>query len=339
MTRRVFAFAVGAAAALGMTAAAAPASAQATWQMQTLWSAGSLNQKIFEEFAENVRIASNGRIVIEPLPVGSIVGANEAVQAMRDGLLDGEHANLGYLAGTEPAVSMLVDMNMAYENVYQFEMWYDYHGGIDLARQVMSRWDAHWMGPVTWGAESIPAKFPIRNVAEFQGVKIRAPEGMGADIWGRVGAAVSTLPGTEVYSALEQGKIEATDWGSLGMNDDLGYDVIAPYAIYPGFHSFPMGEVAVANRHWNTLDDDLKQIVELAVRDFGRRLHHGNVVADFEAVGSRDPATLIDWSPEARAEIRAIARAVWADWAAKSPMAQTVYDSHIEWMTKIGLIR
>ena len=35
---------------------------------------------------------------------------------------------------------------------------------------------------------------------------------------------------TEVYTALERGKIEATDWGTLGMNDELGYGATAPYA-------------------------------------------------------------------------------------------------------------
>ena len=92
-----------------------------------------------------------------------------------------------------------------------------------------------------WGAESIPSKMPLRNVEDFEGVKMRAPEGMGAAIWGKLGVGVSTLPGTEVYTALERGNIEATDWGTLGMNDELGYGDIAPYAIYPG-HPLDAGQ-------------------------------------------------------------------------------------------------
>ena len=53
----------------------------------------------------------------------------------------------------------------------------------------------------------------------------------------------------------------------------------------------------------------------------------------------RDPKTLINWGPEQRLELREVAQTVWAEWAEKSPMAKKVYDSHIAWMKKIGLLR
>ena len=77
------------------------------------------------------------------------------------------------------------------------------------------------------GVESVPARKPLRTLADFKGVKMRVPEGLGAEIWRRAGVGVVTLPGSEVYTALERGVIEATDWGTLGMNEDLGYHKIA----------------------------------------------------------------------------------------------------------------
>ena len=188
-----------------------------------------------------------------------------------------------------------------------------------------------------WGAESIPSKMPIHNIQDFKGVKMRAPEGMGAAIWRKLGVGVSTLPGTEVYTALERGKIEATDWGTLGMNDELGYGGIASYAIYPGIHSMPA-----------TTHDQPRDLERAAGRPqagaAGRRgpLNQDSLAANKELdesfAAKRDPETLIDWTPEARRELREVAQEVWAEWAQKSEMAQRIYDSHIAYMKQIGLL-
>ena len=123
----------------------------------------------------------------------------------------------------------------------------------DRAPSSTPKYGLYYLGPVMWGAESIPSKEPLRNIAAFEGIKMRAPEGMGAAIFRKLGVGVSTLPGTEVYTALERGKIEATDWGTLGMNDELGYGKIAPYAIYPGIHSMPMADLSINLDVWNSL--------------------------------------------------------------------------------------
>lgn len=320
-------------------AASSPAADPIRWKVQTLWQAGNINQKAFEKFAENVETASGGRLIIEALPVGSIVSANEAADAVRDGLLEGQHSNEGYLAGKEPAFSLLADMNMAYESPEQHVMWFKFGGGEALARELLARWNQHFLGPVSWGPESIPSKMPLRSVSDFKGIKMRAPEGMGASIWRKVGVGVSTLPGTEVYTALERGKIEATDWGSLAMNDDLGYDKIAEYAIYPGIHSMPMTcGLCVRKDKWDALPDDLKRIVELAVTQLREDMLLTNRLRDMEAAARRDPDTLVSWTPQARAELRQIARGVWEEWGAKSEMAGKLYESHMQWMRKIGLL-
>jgi TRAP-type mannitol/chloroaromatic compound transport system substrate-binding protein len=191
---------------------------------------------------------------------------------------------------------------------------------------------------VLWGAESIPAKQPLRNIADFNGIKMRAPEGMGATIWARLGVGVSTLPGTEVYTALERGKVEATDWGTLGMNDELGYGKIASYAIYPGIHSMPAGDVAMNLDLWNELPDDLKQVMLDATVAFNQDSIAANAELDERFAEARDPETLINWGSEERRELREVAQEVWAEWAAKSEMATKIYDSHIAYMKAEGLL-
>ena len=143
------------------TIAAAPAvvSAQQThrWKMQSLWQAGSVNQKVFEDWSKRVKEASGGRIEIEPLAVGTIVGYGETLDALQSGVLDSHHSGGPYFSGKEPALALTGDLNGGFENPYQMQMWFEYGGGLELARDVYKRFTSTMSARVV-GVESIPAK-------------------------------------------------------------------------------------------------------------------------------------------------------------------------------------
>lgn len=329
---------------LGILAAwvAGPAYAEGEyrWKMQSLWQAGTINQQVFETFCDRVEEITGGRLVIDPLPVGSIVAYNETLDAVSAGILDAQHGGSGYFAGKDAAFGILGDLNGGYEHVRQMHMWLNYGGGLELARELFAQYGVFYVGGVSWGAESIPAKKPIRSMADFAGVKLRAPEGMSQDIFQRIGAAPVNIPGAEVYTALERGVVEAADWGTLGMNDDLGYHAIAPFPLYPGFHSAPLADVAVNMNRWNELPDDIKALVEMAVRDFSRDMVEKIALQDAHvaAQAAENGIELVNWSSDERRKFRNVAVEVWADYASRSPMAQRIYDSHIAFLTRLGLL-
>ena len=341
MLRRTFAMALTglplAALALGGLSGAAVA-AEYEWKWQSYWQAGTVNQRAFEQFAENVKEKSGGRIEIETLPVDAVVPQSEILDAISANILQGSNGGIGYYVGKDPAFALLADFNAGYENPEQFTAWFYEGGGNELARELYAQYGAYFIGPAMWGAESIPSKMPLRNVDDFKGIKMRAPEGMGAAIWNKLGVGVSTLPGTEVYTALERGNIEATDWGTLGMNDELGYGDIAPYAIYPGIHSMPANDIAINLEIWNSLPEDLKQVLQEAAIQLNQDSLRMNRELDESFVAKRDPETLTEWGPEERRELREVAREVWQEWAQQSEMAQKIYDSHIAFMEKNGLL-
>ena len=336
MQRQGFVAAVAAAAIV--TFAVGAQAAEYEWTWQSYWQPGSVNQKAFQKFAEDVEQRSDGRIAIEALAVDAVVPPGEVLEAVGANILQGSNGGIGYYVGKDPAFALLADFNAGYENPQQFTDWFYEGGGNELARELYERYNVYFIGPAIWGAESIPSKVPLRSIADFEGLKMRAPEGMGAAIWGKLGVGVSTLPGTEVYTALERGYIEATDWGTLGMNDELGYGDIAPYAIYPGIHSMPANDIAINLDIWNSLPDDLKQVLQEAAIEFNQNSIETTRQLDETFAEQRDPETLIEWGPEERRELREVAREVWEDFAGRSEMAQKIYESHIEFMQERGLL-
>lgn len=328
------------AAAAAMVPGVASAQAAHKWRIQSLWQAGSVNQKVFEDWAKNLARVTNNRILVDPLPVGSVVAYTETLDAITNKVLDGQHSATVYFTGKEPALGLIGDLSGGFENPYQMQMWFEYGGGLALAREAYAKFNIYYVGPVWWGVESIPAKKALRTMADFKGVKMRVPEGLGAEIWRRAGAGVVTLPGSEVYTAMERGVIEATDWGTLGMNNDLGYHKIARYPLYPGFHSMPCADVAIGMDKWKALTPDLQALFEMSVRDFGRDMVQRIVLEDQKVVEQAkvQGVTLVNWSGEERRKFRELSRGAWADWAKKSPMAQKTYESQIAFLKKLQLI-
>lgn len=331
---------VAAAGAAGLGARRARADDSFAWRFQTLWAAGSINMTIFQDFCARVGVMSGGRLTIEPLASGTVVGPMEMYDAVADGILDGQNGGGGYVAQKDIAFVMLGDLAGAYERPDQMQAWYEYGGGKALAQELYASYGTQHVGLVWHGMESIPSRVPIRTIEDFKGVKMRSPTGAVSKILEILGAAPVTMPGGEVYTSLERGVIDATDWGTLSMNVDLGFEKIAKYALYPGFHSMPATDIVVNMDRWNALPDDLKEILTVATRDFGRDMYQRLMIEDAKiaATAGERGLELISWSDADRRKFREIAAGVWQDLAKDSPMAKKVVDSQTDFLKTIGLL-
>ena len=89
-------------------------------------------------------------------------------------------------------------------------------------------------------------KNAVNSLSELQGLKMRIP-GMGGKVMAEMGGvAVQTLAGGEIYTALERGAIDATEWVGPYDDEQLGfYKVKTLYTldggnVYPYFMSIKM---------------------------------------------------------------------------------------------------
>lgn len=341
VTRRDFI--AGGVAATAVSTLAAPAIAQAKthrWRMQTLWQAGTVNQQAFERFCANVKAMSDGRVEITPLASGAAVGLTETLDAVTRGLLDGHHPATVYWTGRNPAFGVLGDLNGAYETPYQAQDYFENYGGLDLLREMYQPFKIHPIGVTWWGVESIPVSRPVRSPNDLQGLKMRLPQGMSADIFGKFGVVAVNLPGTEVFSGLDRGVIEAADWGTLGMNSEIGLHEKAKYALYPGFHSMPVGDVSVNQDKWDALTPDLKAMLTLAVRDFARDMVQSVAKQDLEtAIKLKEKKVeLISWDAEAKRKFRNTAVEVWQQYAGKNDLCRKAVDGQLAYLKTHGLL-
>lgn len=319
----------------GMALAPATQAQQHTWKAQSLYGPSTVVYKEFEKFAERVKVGTKGQVVIETFPVATIVPQAEALDAIQAGLLDAASGTMAYQGGKEPAAAFW-DLTAGYDDPLMLMMWYRLGGGDAIMNKIASRWDSVFIAPIILGLESIPSKMPLRSIADFQGVKMRSPDGIPAEIFAKLGAAVSVMPGTEVYTALDTGKIEATDWGTLSVNDEAGYNRIAPYAIYPGIHSMNATDFVVGKTQWDALSPDQQAVIRAAADEWSLATLMSQEYADRLAAAKRKPDTMINWGEAEKVELRKVAQGVWESWSKKSPLAKEIYDSQVEFLRKMG---
>jgi len=320
-----------------------PAFAQKTikWKAQSFWGAPELSHKTFVDFCTRVKALTNGRLEITPYSAGIIVPTFEALDALQNNVIQCMHMWPGYFSGKEPALAAISDMVAAYSHPWQKDAWMYYKGGWEMLNEMYRPYNAYTVGWMFWGIESMVSTKPIRRMEDFKGLKMRVPQGMTAMLMQKLGASVVVLPGGEVYSALDKGVINTSDWATPSMNQRMGFYQVAKYTNSPGFHSMPLGDFTVNIKEWNKLPDDIKHILKTACREWCWDSIERIAIDDIRALKEMKEKgiTAMAWSEEDLKKVRAVAMEVWDEFAKKSPMTKKVVDSQKAWLRELGLIK
>ncbi|MGB8713926.1 MAG: TRAP transporter substrate-binding protein [Onishia taeanensis] len=304
--------------------------AEYDWKFQASETSGEPSFKIKQAWADKVETMTDGQVHIEIMPINSIVGPTETLQAVSSGILQGHMTDPSYFSGQDPAFGMMGNLVGAWSNPYDFLEYMKQGGGEALYNELAEPYGTHLISAATFPLESIPSSVPIESIDDFQGLKIRAPQGMVYNIFERIGAAPVNLPGSEVYTALEKGVIDAADSTVLSNNDAQGIHAFAPYPLYPGFHSMPMIAVSINKDIWDGLPENLQVTLETAFDDMAYDLIAQLKEQDLQTLqelNDNPDVHPIDLSQEERKKFRQAAEQEWQEWAGKNAMTQKYYDS------------
>jgi len=303
---------------------------------------GNPNFELQQGWTEALSEATDGRVEVELLPVGSVVEHQETQDAIAAGILDGHITDMSYFAGRDAAFGLIANPVGAWSSPQQMFDFINEGGGKELLNDILEPYGLHFIGPTTPGLEAFVSAVPLDGVDDLEGVKMRAPEGLVQQVFAAAGAAPVNLPGSEVFTSLDKGVIDAADYSVFSTNHAQGLHDVAPHPVYPGFHSMPLVEVSMNKEEWDALPDDIKQAFDETVREFAQRQVEVLAERDEEAVAeaeSSEDITVHNWSDEERAKFRSIAVGEWEKVAGQSENAQRVYDTLTTYLEDEGLIQ
>jgi TRAP-type mannitol/chloroaromatic compound transport system substrate-binding protein len=334
------------AAASVLALAASAAAAEQVWKVQTSMTAGeSFYTNIEEHWLPRLAEMTNGELQIELTPVGSVVPYNETMDAIGQGILQGDITATVYFSGRSKAFALLGDLISGYETPDQIGMFCYHGGGRELIQETFDTYTGGTVQVIGCGAiarESFTSKIPIRGIEDLKGAKVRSPEGLAASVFQRAGASTVALPASEVHTSIDKGVIDAADFSSYTMDESVGLHEIARYPIYPGIHSMPVIQFTVNKAAYDSLTPAQQTILDVWYRAMIADLAMMNEISDRELV-ARDMAEgseveVINWSKEDRDALRAIAAEAWEEFAEDDDLAKRAYEANIEFMKRLGLL-
>ena len=278
---------------------------------------------------EQIRKISRGEIDITIYEPGEIVPAFSITDAVRDRKVHVGYTWLGYDQGKIPASPLLGAVPFGMEP-WEFGAWWYEGGGRELAQALYHKHRSHILlcgmtGPETagWFRE------PVRSLADIEGLKIRFA-GLGGKVMEQAGASVTMLPGGEIFQALEKGAIDATEFALPIVDQALGFNRIAPYNYYPGWHQpGTFSHLAVNLDTWNELSQADQTLLETACTAGAMRnlsnseASQGAIIAGFPDVG----VTADTLPMEVLRELERIAEDVMAEEAANDADFARIYQS------------
>lgn len=235
------------------------------WKMITAWPPNfPILGKGAEELAKNIEELSGGRIKIKVYGGGELVPPLETFDAVNQGVAEMGHSASYYWAGKTPAAQFFTSLPFGM-NTQQMNSWLYYGDGIDLWHETyapfnLTAFPSGNTGPQMGGWFNKE----INSIRDMQGLKIRFP-GIGGKVINKAGGTAVLSAGSEIYTNLERGVIDATDW--IGPYHDylMGFHEIAKYYYYPSWAE-PTGviETLINKNVYDSLPEDLKEIIKTA---------------------------------------------------------------------------
>ncbi|MCB2215760.1 MAG: TRAP transporter substrate-binding protein DctP [Desulfobulbaceae bacterium] len=235
------------------------------WKMQTVSPQNSKEyQWMPEAFAKNVDILTNGRIKIELHPAGALMGSSQVPEAVSKGVLDCAHTYVSYFGGRVDGFNSASEWPFD-AHPLQAVMWFYEGGGQDMMREFGEPHNIFFLGVSPFLPEYVWSKKPVRTIADFEGLKMRA-QAIAGTMFGKLGASVVTMAGEEIYPALQRGILDATEYLSIRANYDHNFHEVTDYIIGPTYSGGQSIDWIVNLNSWNELSDDLKTKVEMALK-------------------------------------------------------------------------
>ena len=235
-----------------------------------------------EKFAQRVKDVSGGSLEIKIYPKNVLVPALAVFDACSSGQIDAFHSGPYYWKGKNSAFSLFSGVPFGF-TAEEINSWMLFGDGLSLWREQYAKYNLH---PFLGGNTNIQMggwfRKPINSLKDMQGLKMRIP-GLGGEVFSKMGVNPILLPAGEIYTSLERGVIDATEWVGPALDIKMGFYKVAPY-YYSGWHEpGSILELTFNKQSWGKLAFEHQSIIEVCASEMNANMtsefHHDNIYA------------------------------------------------------------
>ncbi|MBT0570787.1 TRAP transporter substrate-binding protein [Curvibacter sp. CHRR-16] len=218
-----------------------------------------------EVFAKAVKAMSGGKFEISVHAGGELMPPFGVVDGVQNTTVEMAHTVPYYYYGKNPAFALGSAIPFGL-NARQMNAWTQHGNGRKLLNEFYANYNMiSFAGGNTGVQMGGWFRKEVKTVEDFKGLKMRLGGGLVGEVMQKLGAVPQSIPGGEIYQALEKGTIDSAEW--VGPYDDqkLGFNKVAPYYYYPGWwEGGPEVSFYINRKAFDGLPAEYKAIVEAA---------------------------------------------------------------------------
>jgi TRAP-type mannitol/chloroaromatic compound transport system substrate-binding protein len=308
------------------------------WRVQSHWPAASSSYKAsLQVLADRIKERTDGRLILEPYPAGSLVPAKEIFNAVRRGMIQMGTISPAYVRDQLPAAGIAAGLPFAFKNVWECAYFHKWYGFEDILKKEAAEYGVFYSTDKVYPTELVLKK-PVNSLADFKGLKLRS-SGVLQIFLTNLGAAASYLPGAEVYPSLASGVIDGAHWGAAqGAYSMKLYDV-CKYHLLPGLNIAGTDAWIVNQKAIDKLPEDLQAIFYNALEEqFWKRTNqyiYLEAITLAKAVKEKQ-VEIVNLPPEEQKKITTIAMQMWDKEAEKGPDAVKALQMLKDFLKSLG---
>lgn len=313
---------------------ASPALSQSRirWRMATSWTKNLPGPGIASaHIAQRVGELSDGRFEIQLFGGGEIVPALQVLDAVSNGSVEIGHSAAFYWVGKMPASVFFTTIPFGAGPI-EHQAWIERGGGQALWDELYAPFGVRaFLGGNTGPSMGGWFKKQIKSLADVNGLRLRV-QGLGAEVWQRIGAIGMSIPVADLLPALSTGVVDGVEFLAPVNDAPLGLARAAQYYYAPGFNK-PNGaaETLVNTKAYYALPNDFKAMIATASAEAHARglaeAETDNGAALIELIRSQN--VMVERFPvELVQAARKAAEGVVGDLALKSPIAGKINASY-----------
>ncbi len=230
-----------------------------------------------ERFAKRVGEASGGEVEIKVFAKNLLVPALGVFDACSSGQIEAFHSGPYYWKGKNAAFSLFGGFPFGF-TANEMGAWMHFGGGLEIWRELYARYNLY---PLLGGNTDVQMggwfRKKITSLADLKGLKMRIP-GLGGEVMAKLGINPILLPAGEIYTALDRGTIDATEWVGPALDIKMGFYKVAKY-YYSGFHEpGSVLELTFNKKFWDGLPSDIQTLITSCANELNAQM-----VYDFQA--------------------------------------------------------
>jgi TRAP-type mannitol/chloroaromatic compound transport system substrate-binding protein len=305
---------------------------QYRWRLVTTWPKNFPGLGMAPEyFARLVNEMTGGQLQIQVYGGGELVPALGVFDAVSSGSVEMGHGASYYWKGKIPAAPFFTAVPFGM-NAQEVNAWIMYGGGLELWRELYEPFNVvPFLGGNTGVQFAGWFNKEIKSIKDIKGLKMRIP-GIAGEVFSLAGGAAVTIPGGELYTSMQTGVIDATEWVAPYNDMAFGLPEVGEFYYYPGWHEPGSALELIINKEtWDSLPAPLQKIIETAARATNQ-----NTLDEFTA---RNASALVNMKErfdvvprplpvEVIKEFHTLATGYYEKLSASDPVFARVYSSY-----------